>query len=246
MMESRENRAFAHEVKFLIPAGRAADVRAWARKRLDPDPNAAGAAGDTYRITSLYFDTSAFSVFHREGSHGRAKYRIRRYESAVTVFLERKLRANGIVTKRRTLVALEDLHELQKSDPQWRGNWFRRRVAARGMSPACQISYQRTALVTESDTGLVRLTVDDGLCASRVTDAVFAPLTGGNPLLDSQSILEMKFRMAMPVMFKEMVELFRLTAQPVSKYRLAIPALGLAEERAAVADGDGKPVAAHA
>lgn len=235
MMESRENRAFAHEVKFLIPAGRAADVRAWARQRLDPDPNTHGGGSDTYRITSLYFDTPAFSVFHRQGSHGRAKYRIRRYDLATTVFLERKLRTNGIVTKRRTLVALDDLSELQKSDPKWRGHWFRRRVEARGMSPSCQISYQRMALVSESDTGPIRLTVDDGLCASRMTEPVFAPLTGGNPLLDSQSILEMKFRMAMPAMFKEMVEEFRLTAQPVSKYRLAIPALGLAEESVAAA-----------
>ncbi|HXA49985.1 MAG TPA: polyphosphate polymerase domain-containing protein [Candidatus Acidoferrum sp.] len=215
-----------HEVKFLIPAGQAEDVRAWARQRLDPDPNAEGVARDTYRTTSLYFDTPAFSVFHRDGSYGRAKYRIRRYDAAATVFLERKLRANGVVAKRRTLVALDELCELEKSDPKWRGNWFRRRVAARGMSPLCQISYQRTALVAESDAGPIRLTVDDGLCASRVAVAAFPPLAGGVPLLNSQSILEMKFRMVMPAVFQEMVEVFGLAAQPVSKYRLAIPALG--------------------
>jgi hypothetical protein len=221
------------EIKFLIPAGSAAGVREWARQRLHPDPNAEGR--DAYRITTLYYDTPAFSMFHREGSHGRAKYRIRRYDSADTVFLERKLRANGVVRKRRTLVALDELCELERCDPAWRGNWFRRRAEARGMSPVCQISYERTALVGEIDSRAIRLTVDDGLCASRVARPVFATLTDCVPLLNGQSILEMKFRVAMPDVFREMVEVFRLSAEPLSKYRLAVPALGLAQNRAVAA-----------
>src|SRR5262245_19132804 len=217
-MESRENRAFAYEIKFLIPAGRAEAVRNWARKLLDRDPNAEGSGGDTYRITSLYFDTAAFGVFHREGSHGRAKYRIRRYDSASTVFLERKLRARGVVTKRRTMVPATDLRWLAESDPDWRGNWFRRRVDARGMSPTCEITYLRTARVGMTGTGVVRLTIDDDLCASPVAAAAFRPFTSGTPLLVGQSILEMKFRMAMPPMFKEIVGEFQLTPQPISKY----------------------------
>jgi hypothetical protein len=221
------------EIKFLIPAGNAAGMREWTRHRLHPDPNSEGR--DTYRITSIYYDTPAFGMFHREGSHGRAKYRIRRYDSADTVFLERKLRANGIVGKRRTRVALDELCELERCDPGWRGNWFRRRVEARGMSPVCQISYERTALVGETDSGSIRLTVDDGLCASRVARPVFAPLADCVPLLNGQSILEMKFRLAMPDVFREMVELFRLSPQTISKYRLAVPGLGLAQDRAVAA-----------
>lgn len=245
-MESRENRPFAYEMKFLVPAARAEEIRDWARRRLFPDPNAEGGDGDTYRITSLYFDTPEFGVFHRDGSHGRAKYRIRRYDSAVTVFLERKLRADGIVTKRRMLIPIHELKRLEESDTEWRGNWFRRRVQAREMSASCQISYVRTALVGQTGDGLIRLTLDDGLCASRVSGANFRSLGGSTPLLNGQSILEMKFRMAMPALFKEIVKEYKLTSRPVSKYRLAIPALGLAHDPVQVAARSEVLMAAYA
>ena len=245
-MESRENRPFAYEIKFLVPAGRADEIRNWARRRLFPDPNAEGGEGDTYRITSLYFDTPEFGVFHRDGSHGRAKYRVRRYDSAVTVFLERKLRADGIVTKRRMLIPIHELKRLEEADTEWRGNWFRRRVHAREMSPSCQISYVRTALVGQTGDGLIRLTLDDGLCASPVSGANFRSLAGSTPMLNGQSILEMKFRMAMPALFKEIVKEYKLSSRPVSKYRLAIPALGLAHDHVQVAARSEVLMAAYA
>ena len=70
--ETRENREFAYEIKFLITPECARQVRAWARARIGPDPNVEGAngdgGGDTYRTSSLYFDTQGFDVFHRSGS----------------------------------------------------------------------------------------------------------------------------------------------------------------------------------
>ncbi|MFO1515199.1 MAG: hypothetical protein U1F83_20255, partial [Verrucomicrobiota bacterium] len=65
--DSRENREFASEVKFLISLPLAEQIRDWARARLLPDPYAGGEAGDGYQITSLYFDTAQFDVFHRRG-----------------------------------------------------------------------------------------------------------------------------------------------------------------------------------
>src|SRR4051812_19287964 len=100
--EIRENRAFASEIKFIVP-GRAIDgLRAWARGRLRPDPYGGGPFGDTYQTNSLYFDTGRFDVLHRRGSFGRSKYRVRRYGSASEVFLERKLKKSDLVTKRRS------------------------------------------------------------------------------------------------------------------------------------------------
>ena len=99
----------AYEIKALIPVERAREVRAWARARMQPDPNAESGAGDVYRITSLYYDTDGFDVFHRRGSFGRSKYRVRRYDASQRVFLERKLRNESIVTKRRTRVDIDEL-----------------------------------------------------------------------------------------------------------------------------------------
>src|SRR5215510_10202433 len=124
--QSRENRALAYEIKALIPVEQAREVRAWARARMQRDPNAESGAGDLYRITSLYYDTDDFDVFHRRGSFGRSKYRVRRYDSSRRGFLERKLRNESIVTKRRTRVDIDELVRLRDPEPDggWAGSWF--------------------------------------------------------------------------------------------------------------------------
>ena len=71
-VQSRENRAFAYEVKFLVPSEQALKVREWARAWMNPDPNSATGTGDGYRITSLYYDTEQFDVFHKNGSGNEA------------------------------------------------------------------------------------------------------------------------------------------------------------------------------
>jgi len=228
--ESRENRAFAYEIKCLLSTAEAQEVRAWARQRLDRDPNTVGGTGDTYRTTTLYYDTYGFDVFHRRGSFGRCKYRVRRYGSSESVFLERKLRSHGIVTKRRTLVDIGELDRLNEMEPDrnWEGHWFHARMLARAMNPACQIAYRRTALVGQTDGGLIRLTLDEDLSAWRVSEPGYHPLSGGAPLVTDLAIVELKFRYAMPALFQEMLAEFRLSTQPVSKYHLAVTALGCA------------------
>ena len=76
----------------------------WARTFLGADPHGTGPFGDEYRTSTLYFDTAEGHVFHRWGSYGRAKYRIRRYGDSNVAFLERKLRRPGMLVKRRTQV----------------------------------------------------------------------------------------------------------------------------------------------
>jgi len=137
MADTREARAHAAEIKIVVDAALGAQIRDWARLHLDPDPHGSGPFGDEYLTTSLYFDTSARDVFHRRGSFGRAKYRIRRYGQSGPVFLERKLRKPGLLVKRRTKVALEDLRRLEDDSMKdwWLGKWFRRRVVARELRP---------------------------------------------------------------------------------------------------------------
>ena len=67
-----------------------AALREWARAHLAPDHFGSGPHGDGYTTTSLYFETPGFDVYHRRGSYGRSKFRIRRYGEADIVFLERK------------------------------------------------------------------------------------------------------------------------------------------------------------
>src|SRR5207247_7397966 len=140
--EVRENREFASEIKFLVSPALADQIRDWARGRLAPDPNAAGESGDAYPITSLYFDTGHFDVFHRKGSFGRSKYRVRRYGQSEIAFLERKLKTRGRLTKRRSIVKLDELEHLASAEPKhgWAGYWFHRRLLARRLEARCPLS----------------------------------------------------------------------------------------------------------
>ena len=227
--ETHESRTCAWEIKFLVTPALAEQIHSWARAHLMPDPNAQGAHGDNYRITSLYFDTEQLDVFHRRGSYGRGKYRVRRYGQSELGFLERKLRTRCQLTKRRSVVELGDLERLTWAEPQrdWTGCWFHRRLLARKLGPLCQVSYDRTARVAMTQYGPIRLTLDQDLRA-RPADSLCFTAPGGTPICANQVILELKFRYAMPTLFKSLVEEFALNQQTLSKYRLAVTALNLA------------------
>lgn len=227
MVDSRESRVHAAEIKFLVDADMGDRIREWARAHLHADPHGAGTFGDEYLTASLYFDTKDFDVFQRRGSFARAKYRIRRYEHADTVFLERKLRRPGMVVKRRTLVPIEvleamDGHEVDETQP---GFWFRRRVRARALRPTCQVSYHRMARGLEVNGSLARLTLDSGLRVVPVQEVRFG-LAPGVPVLEGRQILELKFRAPLPGVFEQLVDECGLGQQVISKYRSSMSALG--------------------
>ena len=229
-LTSQETREFAREIKFVLAPITAARVREWARERLIPDPNAAGRCSDTYQVTSLYFDTPAFDVYHRRGQHRHSKFRVRRYDAG-PVFVERKLKVRGRLAKRRTLVQLDDVARF--SGPavvsNWPGRWFEQRVAARGLVPICQIGYERTARVLMTAAGPIRLTLDEAIRALPTDKVRFhEPPATTTPVTD-RVVLELKYRGILPALFRELVEQFTLDEHPFSKYRAALPVLGLVE-----------------
>jgi hypothetical protein len=225
MTEVKETRAHAFEIKFVVDAQMGERIRAWARTVLHADPHGTGPFRDEYRTTTLYFDTAEGHVFHRRGSYGRAKYRIRRYEDGDTVFLERKLRSPGILVKRRTQVALHELERWAVDDRSIlpSGEWFRRRTAIRALRPVCQVSYHRTARVIATATGLARLTLDQSLRVAGVSAARFSSDSG--KVVFPDLILELKFTSHVPALFKRLVEDCSLSPQPASKYRLGMAVL---------------------
>ena len=186
-----------------------------------------GNSATSTRTASVYFDTADYDVFYRRGSFGRSKFRARRYECSDVVFLERKLTKPGLVTKRRTRVAHDDLGRLAHAerDRQWRGDWFLRRLRLRELRPVCQVSYQRTARVASTDRGPIRLTLDEQVRAVPLDGLAFAN-EPGTPVVGERLILELKYAIEMPVAFKDLVETFALVPQTASKYRLGVVALG--------------------
>jgi hypothetical protein len=84
MVHTRETRASASEIKFVIDPSLAPRVSAWARKHLKADPHGTGAFQDEYETSSLYFDTGDFDVFNRRSFRSKntmpeSPYRRTRY-----------------------------------------------------------------------------------------------------------------------------------------------------------------------
>lgn len=227
----RETRDHAREIKFLVNADLSPHVLDWMRANLGPDANGAGPFADQYATSSLYFESQTFDVFHRRASYGRSKYRVRRYGFSEVMFLERKFRTDRLLAKRRTIVPVAEFDRLDgdQPDPEWPGYWFHRRLLLRRLRPLVQVSYERTARIGQSDNGPIRMTIDFNLRVLPLPDRAFLPGTG-LPLLEGQNIIEVKYRVSPPALFKQLVERFGLKTQPVSKYRSGLAALGLTPE----------------
>ena len=223
----RDTRAHAEELKFFIDLAVGAGIAEWARARLAADPHGAGPFLDEYQVTSLYFDTEHHDVLNGRGSFGRSKYRVRRYGPAEVVFLERKLRRPGLLHKRRSVTLLDDLGRLGRADATdvWPGRWFHRRLVARRLEPVCQLSYHRLARVLPTGDGLIRLTLDTDIRVQATSRVAFGAEPGLD-ILQDQTVLELKYRRALPAIFKDLVERFSLAPTAGSKYRFGMAALG--------------------
>lgn len=221
-------RGIACETKYVINHALADEIRAWARTHLEADPNGTGPHADTYDITTLYLDTPDFDVYRRNGSYARGKYRIRRYGESDAFFLERKLKVDGKVRKRRTQLALPQLAELETAhpDPAWSGYWYHRRMQARRLEPVCQLTYNRLARMAHSERGPIRLTMDDNIQATEAHSFAFRSPVDGPRVHADNIILELKYVRPLPAVFTNLVVEFGLKPTTASKYREAASALG--------------------
>lgn len=215
----------AYELKFLIDESQALHIMAWAREHLDADPHFDPELGDGYLVNSLYLDTPKFEVFHRMEGFRQQKYRLRRYGREELVWFEQKRKRKGLVRKKRISVDEPEISNrlVLPADPAWDGNWFRGKVDEQQLRPVCQITYRRFALVKPTDDGHMRLTIDDRLTA-RLADGWQVPKgpLEGVGLLDGKRILELKFRGAMPALFRGLVEQQQLQVTSFSKYRTGV------------------------
>ena len=224
----------AFEQKFLVAPDVATRIVAWARAELRPDPHgdpqAAEGGGSSssgaYFVTTLYLDTPDFAVFHRAPELQGAKYRIRRYGAEPVAWLEKKVRTGDRVHKRRLRVDLPDIARLGAP------RWFDEEVADLGLAPTCAVAYRRTAFLGSGDHGPFRLTLDRALegTACRVWDLAAA----GDPrhaLVPDRVVCELKFRDALPHLFKQLLAQLGLEPSSFSKYRRLAVAAGLVEAK---------------
>lgn len=219
----------AYEIKFLLSEEQARKLESRIRGLLALDPHADPALGGAYRITSLYTDTSAFDVFRRCGEFARTKFRVRRYGHTGPVFVERKDKSGDKVRKCRASVAMDELGLLadEAVPTSWSGGWFHHELCERKLAPVCRITYERVAYLGAADGGTVRVTFDRNVRGERAGEWEVTPVAVRGELLPGQVICEFKYRAAMPLLFKELVETLGLNPSACSKYRRFIEAAGI-------------------
>jgi hypothetical protein len=219
----------AYEIKFLLTEEQARAVEDRVRGRLSLDPHADPTLGGAYRITSLYTDTAQFDVFRRAGEFARSKFRVRRYGHNGPVYVERKDKNGAKVRKSRVSVPTADLAILAApvTPSSWAGGWFHHELMRRKLAPVCRISYERMAYLGTADGGTVRLTFDRTVRGELAAGWDVVPVVKSRELLPKQVICEFKYRAAMPLLFKELVESLGLNPQPCSKYRRFVETAGI-------------------
>lgn len=217
----------AFELKFQLDPDQAKVVEAWAGRHLVPDRH-----GDNgrYRVTSVYCDTPGLDVFHRSGGFRRTKFRIRRYDDAARVFLERKRKRGDRVSKRRTDVHPEELGVLADGSAPadgWTGSWFADRVRRRNLRPTACVTYRRAAFFGWAGDAPVRLTMDRELVGVPATDWRVPHVRGGEHLLPDAVLMELKFHLHMPTMFQDLLSLLPSQLARASKYRRCVQLCGI-------------------
>lgn len=231
----------AFEIKFLLDDATASKVQAWARRHLRADPHGETPDSGEYGVTTLYLDTTDFAVFHRSPELGGAKHRVRRYGSEPHCWLERKVRRGNSVRKRRVRVALDAVAKLAgvaaplAADGRV-ADWFEAEVRHHALAPVCAIAYRRTAFFGSGDQGGYRMTLDRGIAGvaraawdvADVRDGVAiasASINGSHA--PPPIVCELKFRDALPNLFKQLVAELLLESSSFSKYRRTAGAVGL-------------------
>lgn len=216
----------AYELKFRLTPDHAAEVEAWARANLTAD-----AHGDDgcYRITSVYCDTPHLDVYHRSPRYQRSKFRLRRYDACANVFLERKAKRGDRVRKRRCEIPAEQLEWLRKpvAPADWPGIWFFERVRRRLLQPTACVTYRRMAFFGMDNGIPVRMTLDRDLLGVPASQWHIPHVNHGHALLPDAVLLELKFHVALPPMFRELLQ--RLPNEPAraSKYRRSVALSGV-------------------
>lgn len=223
----------AFELKFELAREQVLRLKDWASRNLRPDPH-----GDEgcYRVTSVYCDTPEFDVFHRHEGYRRSKLRLRRYDAAPFVFLERKQRNGDKVKKRRVEIAPEELPQLASymagtiPPTGWEAGWFLEKALKKRFSPVCRVGYNRTAFFGTAGGQGVRLTIDENMVGVPAQGWDAQPLHEGHELLPGSALLELKFQDSIPQLFRELLPELPVQTARVSKYRRCVQVCGLATD----------------
>ncbi len=224
-----------YELKYRVSEATALAVSAFIRSYLPLDYYSARHASGQYPICSLYLDSRRFNLFYETifDKCYRYKLRVRGYDQDPNspLFFEVKRKLNGIVHKSRAQVARDQLaavlnnshlpRDLPEKDRRRLKQFlhYRQCLDAR---PMVLVRYLREAYENAADSR-VRITFDRKLCNKTMDRPAFTMNgPGWNRLPIDFVVLEIKFTANFPSWVKDMVRLFDLQRESMSKYCSAV------------------------
>lgn len=220
-----------YELKYRVSEATAIAVRSYILSYLQQDKYAAKSPSGQYAICSLYLDSQRFDLFHETvlDKCNRFKLRIRGYDDDPNspIFFEIKRKLNRIIYKSRAKVGKDQLvpilngyyvpDNLPDKDRKTLGQFLHYSQCLQAR-PKVLIRYMREAY-ENSSAAKVRITFDRQLCYQNVNQPVFklnGP--GWRPIPINFVVLEVKFTAGFPWWVKDMVHMFNLNRQSMSKY----------------------------
>lgn len=220
-----------YELKYRVSESTAMAVRSFVSSYLEVDKYALRQPSRQYPICSLYLDSPRYDLFNETilDKCNRFKLRIRGYDDYPNgpLFFEIKRKLNNIIYKSRAKVGKDQLRPVLNGYYVPRDLPEKDRTTLKQFIHYCQclqarptvlVRYMRQAYENTSDSR-VRITFDRQLCYQRIKEPVFKLNgQGWRPLPIDFVVLEIKFTTNFPLWLKDMVRLFGLNRQSMSKY----------------------------
>lgn len=217
------------ELKYILTASQAADVRQDLLHNMQPDAH--GSADGSYAIASLYYDTAALSFMRAklEGIKFRRKLRLRRYGDTADqpVFVEIKQRINRTTQKRRLILPMDQGLKLCGGQlPAGIDDAGDVDVAqevvflVRGLSlqPTCVVGYQRQAFVGSTYEAGLRVTFDHNMWGAVASNGLDFGHTRHALASQSTVIMEVKANDAVPLWLANLLARHQCDLRRYSKY----------------------------
>lgn len=182
---------------------------------------------ESYRITSIYFDTFAKTSFNQvlDGISERWKYRIRFYNNDDNlIFLEKKYKVNSKVHKKSIKISKEEFQKIMAGYSTISKNYppllneFYLKVKTELLKPLILIEYDRIPYVYFA--GNVRLTLDYNIGCSTHFKECFNEEK--NLIYLEEKILEVKYDEFIPEFIRCKLELDYLEQISFSKFKSCI------------------------
>lgn len=232
--QSGKTEEFArYEFKYLLNAHQRAVIEEEISHFMVFDGHVHEEMENSYLVRSLYFDDANATNYYEkiDGVRTRQKFRIRTYgrvhKDDLPIYLELKGRYIERTFKHRIVIGKEHLPIL--SDPErhnelmnyFPDNWlvekfvfesFRKRL-----KPKVLVDYVRRPYTSEFDLNF-RLTFDDRLAATAVSDLFVGQEQSWRQNLPGYTILEVKFHRRIPAWFHRILQATNMRRLSISKF----------------------------